>query len=560
MMRILMRRTSGGRYYLLILLVIFLAFQNQRVLALTASIGPDGCNAQAVHALGFTGQGVLVGVFSQSHARISHEAFFDKDSQGYPIGASYVNWFDATGVATYEPYWHDTAMAGIVGSRGGRLYPTEIGVAPDCEILSVRITKPVSDTDPTRQISDAWVEAGLDELLSQGGRVAVTGIQFPISSLVPNGTSQYSLVYDYYAYTNDILFINAAGNDESSVTVFGDSYNGITTGGLIMPEAGIYRQVGTASNPGPTTDGRRKPEIAAPAQTLWVPYSSSDTVWTTQGTTRGETSWAGPHAAGVAALLVQYANTTTAETGDNKSAVIKAVMVNSTFPNIKTETGGITTGQIWNAQRGYGRVDALRAYHELSSPKLVVSGSTTNTAGWNYQNISSGTQTYSIYGYKNQRLAVTVTWHRYVSKSLQKGTYNAESGPFNLDLNIYNPQSGLIFSDAGTLDNLRKADIILPSDGYYQVRVTNSSNKTGRNYAIAFELLNPLKGDFNIDSIVDTTDLITLADVWLANNCTNTNQACHLYDLIADGVIDFKDMAILSADWLDIDPRYYPVP
>jgi hypothetical protein len=558
--------TSGGRYYLLILLVVIFACRNQNVLALTASIGPDGCNAQAVHDLGFKGQGVLVGVFSQKHVLVTHEAFYAKDQQGYPAGASYASWFDATGDSVYEPDisdpqmpGHDTSMCGIVGSRGGRLYQAEIGVAPGCEILSVRITRPVSDTDPTRQIYVAWLKRGLDELLSQGGRVVVTGIQ------LVTDIDQFSLVYDYYAYNNDMLFINAAGNDYSTMTVFGDGFNGITTGGLIMPEMGIYRQVGTASNPGPTADGRRKPEIAAPAQNLQLPTSSLTTAWINRGTTRGETSWAGPHAAGVAALLVQYAKTTTAESDDNKSAVIKAVMVNSTFPNIKTKTGQITTGQTWNAQRGYGRVDALRAYQLLKRPKVANNTTLTQTAGWSYQYVSQSNQvdTYWINGNKNQRLVLTVTWHRAVRRvgPSSSSVYEDETTPkFNLNLNIYDPQNNLLFSDADTLNNLRKADIVLPGQGYYKVQLNSNQFATGRYYAMAYELLDPLKADFNVDSIVDTSDLIALADSWLADNCANSGQPCYWLDLFADGQIDFQDMAILSADWLTIDPRYYPVP
>lgn len=555
----MMRIILGGRYYLLILLVIFFSLGSRKVLALTASIGPDGCNAQALHALGFTGQGVKVGVFSLDHARVTHEAFYAKDSQGYPTGTSYAAYFDATGESVYETSYHDTAMAGIVGSRGGRLYPAEIGVAPGCSICSVRLV------DSNSEIKVSYVKAGLEELLDRGGRVAVTGFQFLISDYTPNGTSQYSLVYDYYAYNNDILFINAAGNDQLSVTVFGDSYNGITTGGLIMPETGIYRQVGTASNPGPTADGRRKPELMAPAQTLRVPIDSSDATWSIQGTTRGETSWAGPHAAGVAALLVQYANSTTTISDDNKSTVIKAVMVNSTFPNIKTETGQITTGQTWNAQRGYGRVDAMRAYQLLSRPKVAKNTTLTQTAGWSYQYVSQSNQvdTYWIHGNKNQRLVLTATWHRAARRvgPSSSSVYEDETLPkFNLNLNIYDPQNNLVFSDADTLNNLRKADIVLPGQGYYKVQLNSNQFATGRYYAIAYELLEPLEGDFNIDSIVDTMDLTALADSWLADNCANLSQPCFWLDLSADGQIDFQDMAILTAEWLTIDPRYYPVP
>jgi hypothetical protein len=560
-----MRRSAGWECYFLIPFVVCVLGHSD-VFALTASIGPNGCNAQAVHALGFTGQGVGVGVLSQAHCRVSHEAFFDKDGLGNPTGSSHAHWFDATGdtvsPSPYEPFWHDTAMAGIVGSRGGKNYPAEIGVAPDAEIYSIKITRPVSATDPNRVISIQWIEAGLDELVSRQCRIAVTGIQFPISSLTPNGNSQYSLVYDYYANTDDMIFINAAGNDASSITVFGDGYNGITTAGLITTETDVYRQVGTASNPGPTVDNRRKPEIAAPAQNLWLPISWSDTYWASQGTTRGETSWAGPHAAGVAALLVQYANSSE-EIDDGHSEVIKAAMVNTTFPNIRSRTGVETTGQLWHSQRGYGRVDALRAYNVLSQPKVATEPNIIQSAGWAYQSIGSYQQhTYRINGYKNERLTLTLTWHRAVQKS--GSTYYDEMTPkLNLDLSIYDPNGNAVFSeiyDPSHPNNLRKADVLLPMDGFYEVRVANTTNKTGRYYGLAFELLEPLEGDFNTDYVVDTSDLTMMALYWLADDCTGTEQACYWLDLNTDGKIDLADMAILSADWLTTDPRYYTTP
>jgi hypothetical protein len=160
----MMRRWAGWECYFLIPFVVCV-LSHPDVFALTASIGPNGCNAQAVHALGFTGQGVSVGVLSQAHCRVSHEAFFDKDGLGNPTGTSHAHYFDATNdtVFPYEPFWHDTAMAGIVGSRGGKNYPVEIGVAPGAEIYSVKITKVVSATDPNRLINPTWVQTGLED-------------------------------------------------------------------------------------------------------------------------------------------------------------------------------------------------------------------------------------------------------------------------------------------------------------------------------------------------------------------------------------------------------------
>jgi len=560
-----MRRTAGWGYYVLVPLVVCV-LGHPDVFALTASIGPDGCNAQAVHALGFTGQGVNVGMVTLKHCLVSHEAFFDKDGSGNPIGVSHAHWIDATNdtLFPYEPYWHDMGMAGIVGSRGGKNYPVEIGVAPGAEIYSVKVTHAVSATDPNRVLYFSYIQTGLEELNNNGCRVAVTGFHLP--TYTADGSSPYSLLYDYYANTYDMIFINAAGNDAASITVFGDGFNGITTAGLITTETDVYRQVGTASNPGPTADNRRKPEIAAPAENLWLPWTSSNTSWYYWSTNRGVTSWAGPHAAGVAALLIQYTNSTP-ETDDGKSVVIKAVMVNTTFPNIRTrhkpptEISVETTGQLWHAQRGYGRVDALRAYDVLSQLKVTPGTDITQSAGWTYQSIGSfGQHTYRIYGHKNERLTLTLTWHRAVTRSGSNPNYNYsdESSPrLNLDLSIYDPQNNVVFSESGAPNNLRKADVLLPADGFYEVRAANTTDKTGRYYGLAFELLEPLEGDFNTNYVVDTSDLMMLAGYWLADNCAGTEQACYWLDLTGDGKIDLADMAIFSSDWLATDPRYY---
>jgi hypothetical protein len=244
--------------------------------------------------------------------------------------------------------------------------------------------------------------------------------------------------------------------------------------------------------------------------------------------------------------------------------VIKAAMVNTTFPNIRSKTGVETTGQLWHSQRGYGRVDALRAYNVLSQPKVTAGTDIMQSAGWAYQSIGGNQQhTYRIYGYKNERLTLTLTWHRAVTRNGSNPNYNYydESSPkLNLDLSISDPIGNIVFSAAGTPDNLRKADILLPMDGFYEVQVTNTTAKNNRYYGLAFELLEPLEGDFNVDYIVDTSDLIAMALYWLADDCTGTEQACHWLDLDGSGKIDLTDMAILSADWLATDARYYTAP
>lgn len=497
---------------------------------LELSTGPNGSNAQAVHALGYTGQGVTVGLVAERHARVTHEAF-----------ASAL-WYDATGQGLYEPQWHDTAMAGILCSRGGALYPDSKGAAPGANLLTVKITQP---SDNGRVITFSWLEEALSAIRNADGRVVLTGMQF---GGVANGSSQSTLLYDYFAYEHDMVFVTASGNSQSSISVFGDTFNGITTAGLIRRGSDEHDQVGTWSNPGPTADGRRKPDVAAPSQGQWVPSVADDTAWKEQGVyPRGETSWAAPHTAGVSALLLSYADTT-AEPHDGRSEVIKAVIVNTAFPNIYDKAGDWTNpaSTVWHPHRGYGRIDALRALETLRTPKVSVNTVTTQPRGWTYRPFGrfDFIDKYKVAGAQNARLLSTMTWHRKVIKS--GNSYSGESS-LNLGLEIYDPLNRLIFADTGGQDNLRKADILLEHDGLYEIRVAKAitAGVESRAYALAFEVLAPLPGDWNQDYIVDGADLALFFNRWIT-----------VGEPQASSVECLGGFGVLSSQWLKSDRRY----
>jgi len=512
---------------------------------LAESTGPDGSNAQAVHALGETGEGVNVGVVSWRNTRATHEAF--KDPNGVSHAFSYDFSGDGVGISS-----HDTRMAGIVASRGGGSYPDDIGVAPGADIHSARIA------DSNNFTTNVFFTDALDELvIEQDCRVIVTGVQVP---RIPDGNSLWTKMYDYYAYEYDVVFANAAGNHAPAVTIFGDAYNGITTGGLAVTEPDVYLKVGTGvypltgSNPGPTVDGRRKPDIVAPSEDQMLPAGSSDTAWLEVGSYLGETSYSGPHTAGVAALLLGLADETS-DPNDNQSEVIKAVIVNSTFPNIidkdENPTYPADPNNTWHGDRGYGRIDALRAYELLSADQVTADANTTLQKSWAYDTMTDyGQHTYSLGGAKNHRLVLTVTWHRQINRDGY--IFTEEGAPkFNLDLTIRDPNGIVIFSEAATLDNLEKVDLLLAKDGMYEITLQNTTDKT-RGYALAFELLAPLPCDFEpIDYIVDTGDLLVMAWQWLLQG------AGLEADLTGDEVVNLEDFAEFAKHWLEFDPAYY---
>ncbi|MHC4192585.1 MAG: S8 family serine peptidase [Planctomycetota bacterium] len=516
----------------------------QKVNGLAESTGPDGSNAKAVHALGETGEGINVGLISADNTRVTHEAF--KNAQGDPNAFAYD--FTGNGIQYSN---HDTWVAGVVASRGGAAYPNDLGIAPGANIHSARVV------DNSHSISSTYFTAALDYLISvKNCRVIVTGIQLYDSILaIPNGNSIWTKIYDYYAYNYDVVFANAAGNFiydpcgiliTDRVTIFGDAYNGITTGGLRTTDPDVYGRIGSKSCEGPTQDGRNKPELAGPVQNQTVPSGGSDTSWFVWTSAGGETSFSAPHAAGVAALLLGLVD----EIGNpdaGHAEVIRAVIVNSTFPNINDRNNNPTTGQTYHDHRGYGRIDALRAYETLQADRVFKDTDIGEQKGWAFENLGKNkSHTYTIYGEQDDRLIITLTWDRYVSSS-----YVAENPILNLDMEIIDPNNDTVFGENDTQNNLVKCDIITNATGYHQIEITNTSASKNRDYGLAFEVLPPIAGDLDINYVVDSADLYLFASQWLRTGADLEA------DLFLDESIDMRDFAVFAQNWLIIDPAYY---
>jgi hypothetical protein len=534
-----------------------------RAYGLEESTGPGGSNAVAVHQLGQTGQDVNIGLIAAYSVLTTHEAFYDKDSNGNPIGSTHAFNYDFSGDGN-SPTSHDTRMAGIAISRGGLTYPDDIGVAPGANLCCARIA------DNSSGIS--WLEFSnaLKTLITTlNCRIIVTGIAFS-TTIVPNGDSDWTMLYDYYAYQNNVIFANPAANATSTILVFGDAYNGLTTGGLhpVNPTAPFdYRMVGSLSSSGPTVDGRRKPDIGTPADSQIVPSSESTTTWVSTPTSGGYTSFAVPHTAGAAALLLGLADQTP-EPNDNRNEVIKAVLVNSAMPNVNDKNNASTnpadSNNTWQADRGYGRLDCLRAYQMLDTNEVEPNTLITQSRGWGYGQLTQGQSgVYTISVTDRCRLIATLTWHRRMTWTdwtpngrIDQGELSANFA--NLDMKVFAPaEPNAIFSKAlfgfNNNDNLVKCDLLILSPGNYTISIeNNSTNGEPANYGFAFDLHPLLPGDLPpVDYVVDYNDLSTFTDDWLIDDSPLDSLLSH------DGIIDFADFAILADYWLQYDPLYY---
>jgi hypothetical protein len=547
-------KISGG--WGMLVAVFFCNIAAQKAYALEESTGPGGSNAKAVHQLGQTGEGVNVGLILARNVRTTHEAF--KDANGIQHAFNFDFTGDGNSISS-----HDTQLAGIISSRGGIANPNDIGVTPGADIYCARVA------DNNNVISWTNFTNALDELINAHNcRVIVTG--FALGGLAADGQSEWTKLYDYYAYEYNVILANAAGNAYTDVNVFGDAYNGITTGGLRLNDPNNefeYRRAGYKSSSGPTDDNRRKPEIMAPAEQQTVPTSSGDTAWATVGTSNGETSYAVPQMAGAAALLLGLADETE-EPNDNHSEVIKAVLVNAAMPDVDNKAGVFTnpadSNNTWHKDRGYGRLDVLRAYQTLDTNEIEPDAYIVQNKGWGFGRLSQGqTDVYTTSVATRCRLIATLTWQRRIQWTDRppKGVLEPdELTPYlaDLDMIVYSPyEPNAIFNEAlfglNPNNNLEKCDLLVIEPGNYTIVIdNNSTNGETANYGFAFELHPVPLGDLPpYDYAVDYSDLSTLTADWLAEDS-------ELDSLLSpDGVIDFADFAKLADVWLQTDPFYY---
>ncbi len=515
--------------FVLIVLIAVLSV-NSIVFALSGSTGPGGSNAIAARDLGYDGSGVNIGLISAGNPLDTHLAF----------GSRVENVDTLSGIEISN---HDTWMAGIAASQGTATHPDDIGVAPGAFIYAAAV----------EYVN--YIKYTLEELIepenSRQCRVIMTGIQWDSDG---TGQDSYVLAYDYYAEEFNVIFANPAGNYQTGFTNIeapGDAFNGITVGGLNVTDPDEYLQVGSISLWGPTQDGRNKPDVVAPSEDQTIPTNTGIDNWYTFGGTTGATSFSTPHVAGIAALMLDMADDTPT-LDDNQNVVIKAVIVNSTFSNIKDKYGNSTTGQVFDNYRGYGRVDALKAMQTLSAPQLVPGAVSNELSGWAFETLKNyKTDNYYITLDKNERLVITACWNRDIQKS-GSSFYDEYAPKFNIDMTIKDPSGQAIYSESDTVNNLVKTEILADSTGTYQITLKNTTYKS-RSYGFAFEIVEPIPGDLEpINYILDIEDFSAFAANWL------NPAADERFDLAGDEQVNWPDFAVIAKHWLTYNPEYYP--
>ncbi|HEY3365629.1 MAG TPA: S8 family serine peptidase [Symbiobacteriaceae bacterium] len=223
--------------------------------------------------LGYDGSGVIVAVVDTG-VDYHHPALKDHVILG-------PNFADGNN-DPMDGYGHGTHVAGIIASRD----PVYRGMAPGATIMAVKVLG--NDGSGT----ESSVIAGVDWAVQHGAKVINlslgapgTGGRDPLSHAVDNAVRSGAVV---------VVAAGNGGPDFSTIGSPGDARLALTAGATDND-----RNLMSWSSRGPTLDGRQKPDVLAPGDSVTssVPGGGFDTM--------SGTSMATPHIAGLAALLVQ---------------------------------------------------------------------------------------------------------------------------------------------------------------------------------------------------------------------------------------------------------------
>ena len=364
-----------------------------------AEWGVMNVNAPAVWALGFTGQGMVVGDLDTG-MRWTHNALKPKYRGWNGVTADHnFNWHDAihsgggscgfNTVAPCDDQGHGTHTAGTtVGDDGTG---NQVGVAPGAKWIGCRNMDQGNGTPATYtecfQFTIAPTDlAGNNANPALRPHVLNNSWGCPVSEGCTTGAELETIVNNTQAAG---IFVEvSAGNSGPGCSTVSDApaiYSASFSTGAID----ISNNLASFSSRGPSTytSNPLKPNISAPGVSVRSSTRTSDSSF---GNMSG-TSMAGPHVVGVVALLWSARPSLL-----RNIAATKTILQNTANPAVIVALqtcGGTPSTQIPNNSFGYGRVDALAAVNATpTAAPARISGQIFNGEG---QPISGATITVS---------------------------------------------------------------------------------------------------------------------------------------------------------------------
>lgn len=252
-------------------------------------------NVPPVHDLGINGQGVVLGMLDTGW-KLTHEAFAQLE-----VLAAY-DFVNDDPIVADEPgdypgqHYHGTiTLSTIAGYRPGAL----IGPAFGASVILAK-TEDISQEVP---IEEDWWVAGLEWVEWLGADVVSSSLGYydwyTFADL--DGNTAVTTIAADLAVDRGVVVVNSAGNARwgfGHIIAPADGHGVIAVGAVASDGA-----IASFSSPGPTYDGRIKPDVVALGVSNHVVSITDDQGY---GTASG-TSLSCPLAAGVAALVLARA-------------------------------------------------------------------------------------------------------------------------------------------------------------------------------------------------------------------------------------------------------------
>jgi subtilisin family serine protease len=346
----------------------------------TIEWGVQRVNAPQVWAMGYTGQGIVLGN-QDTGVRWTHNAVKNHYRGWNGITADHnYNWWDGIrvpnpgnpcGFSLSAPCDDDVTLGGghgthttgtVLGDDGAG---NQVGVAPGAEWIGCRNMEQGVGRPQTYLECFEFFLAPHD-LNEQNPNPALRPHVMNNSWACVEGCAPQTLQSAVEACdASGILVEASAGNDGpacSTVTWTPAIYEASFTTGAFD----INNSIAYFSSRGPvTSDGsmRLKPNIAAPGVDVRSALRGSDTEY---GALSG-TSMAGPHTVGVVALLWSARPDLVRRIDETRQLLEQTANPNLTVAIAPAPCGGTTTTQIPNNFFGYGRVDALAALNRAQA-------------------------------------------------------------------------------------------------------------------------------------------------------------------------------------------------
>lgn len=360
---------------------------------------------------------------------------------------------------------HGTRVAGVVFCEpDSNESPQKIGIAYGATPLIAKIeTQAGFEPGCTTDIDETW-DADIDSFewatitnpadvinFSRGAVVYGT----PDEDQDTIAAAEWSMNVDWFVQSGGACFTHSCGNIPTGAAELAPpsgSYNCISVGAYDDVDTADWSDdvVWTGTSPGPSDDGRKKPDLCAPG----VDIVSTNFYGVPPGfASDSGTSYAAPHVAGVCALLLEA-----------RPSLIprqtKAILINST--RMINGLGGKT----WHSQAGWG---ALDAYTAVATRNYIKDGDIPRNV----------TQSYLFNSAAGQDVSVTLVWQRKMAGIDEGITGSPRNLNLYLDRNVNGnwvqveaSESGALF-DGTVFDNAERvfiAGVSAPAAAY-RVRV-----------------------------------------------------------------------------------------